>query len=71
MTSAVTKSVVDLVNETPDVDNQAPFEAMWKLFAELRAKLDARFELTLDPSVKKFQSYSNPQGDSHCYGQQR
>ena len=62
MTTTVTKSVVELINEAPDVDNQAPFDVMWKLFAELRAKLDARFELTLDPSVEKFQSYSNPKG---------
>ncbi len=59
----VTRSVVQLVDETPDVDNQGTFEALWRLFADLRKKLDARFELTLDPSCEKFQSYSNPEGE--------
>ena len=62
-TTTVTQSVAQLVEDTPDVDNQSTFEAMWRLFAELRAKLDARFELKLDPSCDKFQSYSNGQGE--------
>lgn len=60
--TSVTKSVVELIAESPDVDNQAPFEALWKIFAELRSKIDARFELKLDPSCESFQSYSNDEG---------
>ena len=60
--TSVTKSIVELIAESPDVDNQAPFEALWKIFAELRAKIDARFELKLDPSCEPFQSYSNDEG---------
>jgi len=62
-TATVTRSVVQLLDETPDVDNQSTFEALWSLFAELRQKIDARFALTLDPSVGKFQSYSNANGE--------
>jgi len=62
-TAAVTRSVAQLIEETPDVDNQSTFEALWSLFADLRKKLDARFDLTLDPSCEKFQSYSNDQGE--------
>jgi len=62
-TANVTRSVVQLLDETPDVDNQHTFEALWSLFSSLRQKIDARFALTLDPSVEKFQSYSNDQGE--------
>ncbi|MBJ93958.1 MAG: hypothetical protein CMP23_05710 [Rickettsiales bacterium] len=60
--SAVTKSVLELVSETPDVDNQDAFETLSALFAELRAKLDRRFALTLDPSAERFSSYCNEEG---------
>ncbi|MBN95966.1 MAG: hypothetical protein CL928_18145 [Deltaproteobacteria bacterium] len=62
-TAAVTKSVLELVSETPDVDNQAAFETLSTLFAALRAKLDGRFTLTLDPSVDRFASYANAKGE--------
>ena len=62
-TANVTRSVVQLLNDSPDVNNQSTFEALWDLFASLRKKIDTRFALTLDPSVQKFQSYSNPAGE--------
>ena len=59
----VTRSVIDLVSDCPDVDNQMPFDTLWRIFSELQAKIDARFDLTLDPSAEKFQSYDNGKGE--------
>ena len=53
----VTKSIIDLVDESPDIDNQSNFEQLWKIFSGLRAKLDQRFDLKADPSAEIFQPY--------------
>lgn len=51
------KSVVDLVNEQPNVDRTEAFNELWSVFGELRSKIDQRFELQEDPSSKDLHDY--------------
>jgi hypothetical protein len=60
--TAETRSVAQLVAERPAVDNQALFEELWGIFADLRAKLDARFRLQPDPSTAHLQPYRGIDG---------
>lgn len=64
------RHVADLVAERPDIDVSPYFDAMWDVLAELRAKVDARFELTLDPSCEQFSRYggeTGPRGSLRAY----
>ena len=56
------KSVIDLVDERPDVNNQENFQILWKIFSQLRKKIDAKFDLKADPSAEKFQPYYSLDG---------
>ncbi len=58
MSEKILKSVIDMVEERPDVDNRSTFEALWAILTEMREKIDARFELTKDPCCDEFQDYS-------------
>ncbi len=57
MTADTTKSIAEMVAERPAVDNQDVFDALWAITSELKAKVDARFELTPDPCSAEFQPY--------------
>ncbi len=59
----VTRSVEDLVTSTSDVDNRGAFDALTALFADLRAKVEGRLELKMDPSCEDIQPYWNIEGD--------
>ena len=52
-----TKSIAQMVNERPAVDNQAVFDALWAITTELKEKVFARFELTPDPCSAAYQPY--------------
>jgi Red chlorophyll catabolite reductase (RCC reductase) len=51
------KSVVEMLNERPDIDNSAAFATLWEIFRELRATIDGRFRLQMDPSTAGLQPY--------------
>lgn len=51
------KSVIELVEEQPNVDRTEAFEQLWGIFGELRKKADQRFGLTMDPSTAELQPY--------------
>ena len=53
------KSVIEMVAEQPDVDRSSVFERLWGIFGEMREKVDARFELTLDPSTADLETYQS------------
>jgi hypothetical protein len=61
MTETV-KSLFELVNERPDVDNSSIFEDLWHITTELRAKLDARFVVQGDASTADLQPYNSLDG---------
>jgi len=56
--SAVTKSVDQLVDANPDVDNQEVFDQLWAITTELFEKVRDRFDLTMDPCCENLQPYS-------------
>ncbi|MEU0481210.1 oxidoreductase [Streptosporangium sp. NPDC006013] len=55
--------VEQMLDESPAIDVTETFEQLRTMLAELKAKIDARFELTRDPSSDRFDSYgSYPDG---------
>lgn len=64
MTQATLKSIAQMVEDRPIVDNQETFDALWQITKELRAKVDARFELHPDPSTSDLQPYHAINGNA-------
>lgn len=64
MTTPTTQSLLELVDARPEVDNQELFDALWQILAELRAKVNARFALTPDPSTANLQPYHSLDGQA-------
>jgi len=58
MGEKILTSVIDMVNERPDVDNRETYKALWAILTEMREKIDARFELNKDPCCEEFQDYT-------------
>jgi hypothetical protein len=57
------RHVEDMVDNSPVVDVHETFHQWKELLAELKAKIDARFELTRDPSTVELEQYgSYPDG---------
>ncbi|MET8049689.1 oxidoreductase [Streptosporangium sp. NPDC005286] len=55
--------VEQMLDESSAIDVTETFEQLRTILAELKAKIDARFELTRDPSSDRFDSYgSYPDG---------
>ena len=55
--SGITKSIEEMVEARPDVDNQENFEALWGLLGEMLGKVRSRFEIEMDPCCKELQPY--------------
>lgn len=58
----ITTSVVDLVTDRPDVDNQETFDALWAITCEMFDKVRKRFELNMDPCCDDLQPYTGKDG---------
>lgn len=63
MSNATVKSLFELLGERPDVDNSGMFVELWNLLGEVRAKIDARFELHPDGSTADLQPYETANGE--------
>lgn len=55
--------VVDMYDAAPDVDQRRVYDQLWALSEELRAKVDARFQLTRDPSTADLEAYGAAPGE--------
>lgn len=51
------QSLLEMLDERPDMDNSAVFDPLWGIYTELRAKLDARFPLAPDPATADLQPF--------------
>jgi hypothetical protein len=51
------KSLIEMVDERPNMDMTAAFETLWGIFSGLRQKVNARFELYPDASTADLQPY--------------
>ncbi|MEH2068121.1 MAG: red chlorophyll catabolite reductase [Nostoc sp.] len=52
-----------MTQQPTNLNNKAVFEQLWEITKELYQKLQARFELNLDPSVEDLQQYSSLDGN--------
>ncbi|QFU76489.1 red chlorophyll catabolite reductase [Halioglobus maricola] len=64
MSERILTPIIDLVEASPDVDNRETFEHLWAILAEMNEKIQARFELHLDPCSERFADYSNISGSA-------
>jgi hypothetical protein len=62
--TAVTTSVLDLVDSRPTIDNSETFDRLWAITNALFAKVKARFALTMDPCTADLQPYCGSDGAS-------
>jgi Red chlorophyll catabolite reductase (RCC reductase) len=60
--SSVTNSVESLVDANPNVDTTATFDRFWAITCAMFARVQARFELTMDPCSNDLQPYSGVDG---------
>ena len=51
------KGVQDIFDERVPTDATATFDRLWSITCEVMAKIEARFELTRDPSTADLESY--------------
>jgi len=56
------KPVEDMIDDSPVVDVREQFEQFREILAELKAKIESRFELTRDPSTVELDSYGTNDG---------
>ena len=73
MSERILTPIIDLVEQSPDVDNREVFTQLWAILAEMNDKIQARFELNLDPCSKRFEDYKiisvgdGAEGSLHTY----
>jgi hypothetical protein len=56
------KSLMEMVDERPNVDNSAAFDELWGLIGGLREQVNANFELQMDASTQALQPYEGLPG---------
>jgi hypothetical protein len=56
------RSIEDMYNARPNVDNSAAFEVLWETLIGLFNRLSQRFELHQHPSSKAWESYKSADG---------
>lgn len=59
MSERILTPIIDLVEQSPDVDNRDNFNRLWAILAEMNDKIQARFELNLDPCSERFKDYQS------------
>lgn len=64
MAQDTTKSLLELVDERPQVDTTGTFDFLWETLAQLRAKFDARFTVEQDPSTADLSRYKSLDGNA-------
>ena len=65
--SKITRSIIDMVDENPGIDNRAEFTDLWDLLSRLKQELGEEFELREDPSSHGLQPYQGlPDSGGAC-----
>jgi hypothetical protein len=59
MSERILTPIIDMVEQSPNVDNRQVFKQLWAILAEMNDKVQARFELTQDPCSERFEDYRN------------
>jgi hypothetical protein len=68
MSERILTPIIDLVEQSPDVDNREVFNQLWAILTGMHNKIKARFELTLDPCSERFEDYKNISVDAGAEG---
>ena len=68
MSERILTPIIDLVEQSPDVDNRAVFEQLWAILAQMNERIQDRFELTLDPCSERFADYKKISVDEGAEG---
>jgi hypothetical protein len=74
MSERILTPIIDLVEQSPDVDNREVFNELWAILGQMNDKIQARFELKLDPCSDRFKDYKSisvaedgAEGSLHTY----
>ncbi len=73
MNERILTPIIDLVEQSPDVNNREVFNQLWAILAAMNDKIQARFDLELDPCSKRFEDYrqisvgDGAEGSLHTY----
>jgi red chlorophyll catabolite reductase (RCC reductase) len=74
MSERILTPIIDMVEQSPDVDNRDTFNHLWSILAEMDERIQQRFELTQDPCSERFADYRNistsgdgAEGSLHTY----
>lgn len=59
MSERILTPIIDLVEQSPDVDNREVFNQLWAILAAMDDKIKARFKLDLDPCCHRFDDYKS------------
>ena len=56
------RSVVDILDESGEIDNEATFEALWSIMSTQAERIRGRFEMTTDEGYRDLASYEGNDG---------
>ncbi|MEX0827580.1 MAG: hypothetical protein WD005_01375 [Haliea sp.] len=59
MSERILTPIIDLVEQSPDVDNRDTFNQLWAILEAMHNKITARFELIQDPCSLEFENYKD------------
>lgn len=62
MSTSILTSIKDMVEGDPTQDRQSTFDQLWALTTELFERVEARFDLTMDPSCTDLRPYEGLEG---------
>jgi hypothetical protein len=59
---SITRSIEEMIADSPAIDNRETFEALWGIVGEMFAKVQQRFELKRDESTADLNTYGQVDG---------
>jgi len=71
MSERILTSIIEMVEQSPNVNNREVFEQLWAILAAMNEKIQARFELSLDPCSRRFEDYRAISVDAGAEGSLR
>lgn len=71
MSERILTSIIEMVEQSPNVNNRQVFEQLWAILAAMNEKIQARFELFLDPCSRRFEDYRAISVDAGAEGSLR
>ena len=57
MSERILTSIIEMVEQSPNVNNRDVFNQLWAILAAMDEKIQARFKLSQDPCSRSFEDY--------------